>query len=257
MNSSSNNNPTGGFTPYDYSISKSPISRTYDLSYYGYDLIFNAQDMQPNTLTNIDNSASATTFGFTNTSNSPIRANNPSISSNKASMVLAGPTAKTNLDLKFELTPDMDALVHEVNIFLPFGLNIDTYDTGNPVLSSVSMTSFYEADSTPVPQLTNSFTTGFSALSAPGTQIFVVNETVNPYQLVLQKGKSIIIELKTVANFGTGNTTGHAGLFQDCSYGKQLSTPAPIYYYPASLFFHVHPTTSHVNPMYITGQLTP
>ena len=247
----------GFFTPKDYQIESGAIKRVYDLSYYGYDLIFNAQDMQPNTLTNIDNSASATSFKFAQTSSSPIRGNNPSVLSNKASMVLAGPTAKTDLDLKFEITPDMDALVHECNLFLPFGFNIDTYDTGNPVLSSVSVTSFYENDNTPIPQLTNTFNTGFSALSAPGTQIFVVNVTINPYGLVLQKGKSVIVEVKTVSNFGTGNTTGHAGLFQDCSYGKQLSTPAPIYYYPSSMFFHIHPTTSHVNPQYITGQFTP
>src|SRR5579872_6062820 len=111
----------GFFTPADYQIESGAIKRVYDLSYYGYDLIFNAQDMQPAVLTNIDNSASATSFKFAQTSSSPIRGNNPSVLSNKASMVLAGPTAKTDLDLKFEITPDMDALVHETNLFLPFG----------------------------------------------------------------------------------------------------------------------------------------
>jgi len=246
-----------GFKPVDYSIDPGAIKRVYDLSYYGYDLIFNAQDMQPTALTNIVNSATATTFKFAQTASSPIRGNNPSVLSNKDSLILAGPAAKTDLDIKFEITPDMDALIHEVNLFLPFALNIDTYDTGNPVLSSVSITSTYESDSTPIPQLTNTFTTGNSALSAAGTQVFVVNVTINPYGLVLQKGKSLIVELKTVSNFGTGNTTGHAGLLQDCSYGKQLSPAQPIYYYPASMFFHVHPTTSHVNPSYITGEITP
>jgi len=247
----------GFFTPKDYQIQSGPIARTYDLSYYGYDLYFKCQQVNPNTLTNIDNSATGTTFGFVNTTNLPMRANQNVLLSNKASMVLAGPTAKTDLNVKFEVTPDMDALVHEVNINVAFGLNIDTYDTGNPVLSAVSLTSSYEDTGEIIPQLTNAFTTGFSALSAAGTQIFIVNATINPYQLVLQKARSLLLNFKTVSNFGTGNTTGHAGLFQDFSYGKQLATPAPIYYYPSDIFFHIHPTTSHVNPQYISGQYTP
>ena len=253
----SSSGSTGFFTPADYQIEHGLIKRVYDLSYYGYDLIFNTQDMQPNTLTNVVNSATATTFKFAQTASSPIRGNNPCLLSNKDSLVLAGPTAKTDLDVKLEITPDMDALVHEVNLYLPFGLNIDTYDSGSPTINSVTINCFYENDSTPIPQLTNTFTPAFTALSAAGTQVFVVNVTINPYGLVLLKGKSVIMELKTACNFGTGNTTGHAGLFQDCSYGKQISPAAPIYYYPASAFFHVHPTTSHVNPQLITGQYTP
>lgn len=247
----------GFFTPKDYQIESGPIKRVYDLSYYGMDLIFNTQQVNPNTLTNVDNSATATTFKFANATNLPIRANTPVLLSNKASMVLAGPTAKTDLDVKFELTPDMDALVHEVNLNIAFGLNIDTYDTGNPVLSSVSLTSTYEDTGDPIPQLTNAWNTGFSALGAAGTQIFILNVTINPYQLVVQKARSILLEFKTVSNFGTGNTTGHAGMFQDFSYGKQLATAAPLYYYPSNVFFHIHPTTSHVNPQYISGQYTP
>ena len=247
-----------GFTPADFGLSTGQVQRVYDTSYYGYDLIFNLQQMNPTVLTNITNSASATTFTFLETSPVPIRGNNPSVLSNKDSVVLAGPTAKTDLDVKFEVTPDMDALVHEVNLFVPFSLNIDTYDTGNPVLTSVSLTTSYEDTGEVIPQLTNAWPTGYSALSAPGTQIFVVDTTTNPYGLVLQKGRSIILELKTVSNFGTGNTTGHAGLLQDCSYGKQISPAVPIYYYPASAFFHIHPTTSHANPNYVGGQgLTP
>src|SRR5689334_7350564 len=93
-----------GFTPIDYSIDPGKIKRVYDLSYYGYDLIFNAQDMQPTVLTNITNSAAATSRKFAQTSSSPIRANNPTLSSNKDSLVLAGPAAKTDLDIKFEVT---------------------------------------------------------------------------------------------------------------------------------------------------------
>ena len=139
---------------------------------------------------------------------------------------------------------------------MPFGLNIDTYDTGSPTINFVTITTTYEDTGEVIPKLTNSFTPSFTALSATGTQVFVVNNTLNPF-IVLQKGRSIVIEMQTNCNFGTGNTTGHAGLFQDCSYGKQLSPAQPIYYYPASIFAHVHPTTSHVNPQYITGELTP
>lgn len=247
---------SGFFGPKDYQIAPGPIQRVYNLSYYGYDVIFNAQQMNPATITNIINSATATTFTFAQTASVPIRSNNPSVLSNKDSLVLASPAAKTDLDVKFEITPDMDALIHEVNLFLPFALTIGTYDTGNPVLNSVSMNTYYEASGIPIPQLTNTWTTGLSALSAAGTQVFVVNVTSNPF-IVVQKGQSIVIELKTSSSFGTGNTTGFAGLLQDCSYGKQISPAAPLYYYPASIFMHVHPTTSHVNPQYITGDITP
>ena len=125
----------GFFTPKDYQIQGGPIARTYDLSYYGKDLYFKCQQVNPNTLTNVDNSASATSFKFQNGTNLPMRANQNVLLSNKASMVLAGPTAKTDLDVKFELTPDMDALVHEVNINMAFGLNIDTC-VGNVVWKS-------------------------------------------------------------------------------------------------------------------------
>lgn len=242
------------FTPDDFKLSKGEVQRVYDTSYYGYDLIFNLHQMNPVVLTNVVNSAAATTFTFVNTTNMPIRGNNPSLLSNKDSIIVAGPTAKTDLDVIFEVTPDMDALVHEVNLLIPVALNIDTYDSGNPVLNSVSLTTTYENTGEIITQLTNTWTTGLSALSAPGCQIFVVNVTINPYGLTLLKGRSILLEIKTSSSFGTGNTTGHAGLCQDISYGKQISPAAPIYYYPASFFAHIHPPTSHTNPNYVGGE---
>lgn len=245
------------FTVEDYQISRGPIQRVYDLSYYGFDGIFNLHQMNPATITNVTNSATATVYNFLNATNVPIRLNNPCLLSNKDSIVLAGPAAKTNLNVSFEVTPDMDALIHEVNLLIPFGLTIGTYDTGSPTINSCAMTTTYEDTGEVIPKLTNTFTpSGLSALGATGTQVFVVNDTINPF-ITVQKGRSILITLTTSCNFGTGNTTGFAGIFQDLSYGKQISPAAPIYYYPASMFVHIHPTTSHVNPLYITGGITP
>lgn len=247
--------PGSGYN-YDLDVTH-PIQRVYDMSYYGYDYTFYPLDPNPSLVTTVTNStatrgavaASSNTPSATQTAN-PITANWDLIYSNTDSLALLGPANNTDLNVNFELTPDMTALVHEVNFNMWFAMNVSAYTSGAPNMTAVGFKVTYEDTGEVIGAAT--FPTGFSALGSAIAQIYNMNVTIPKPFIVLQE-RSLLFNFTTTSTT-TGTNTRQLGILQSCTYGKMPTTAIPMLQSPSLVRLHIHPTVAHVNPNLISGQ---
>lgn len=243
---------------YNYNLDVTePVKRVYDMSYYGHDYTFYPLDPSPSLVTTITNSTA--TRGAVNTSSNtasatqsaqPITAMWDLIFSNTDNIALLGPANNTDLNTSFQLTPDMTALVHEVNFNVWFGMNVSAWTSGAPNLTAVGFTVSYQDTGEVIG--TGNFPTGFSALGATGAQIYNMNITI-PKPFIVTQERTLLFNF-TTTSVTTGTNTRQLGICSAVSYGKQLGTAIPLMVQASCVRLHIHPTVSHVNPNFISGQ---
>lgn len=243
---------------YNYSFNNNePIQRVYDLSYYGYDLTIYPLDPNPATVTAITNSTAtraAANDSTTTPAGSPISTGWDLILSNTDTIPLLSGAADTDLNVTFQFVPDMTALVHEVNFNVWFGMAVTAFTSGTATLSNVAVKISYQDTGEIVGNgigVANA-NTGLAALASAVGTLFNFNATISKPFIVLQE-RTLLFNFTTTSS-KTGTNTRQVGICSMGSFGKQLATAAPLMYTPSAVRLHIHPTVTHVNPNFVSGQ---
>lgn len=251
---------TSAYSP-NYALENSYTARTaqgvYDLSYYGHDLRF---QLEKPGLTAQSITYSTATFGrshdddFTpNASGSvayrPLILDPARILSNVDQGFILHEGNDTAFNMDYILHADMTAAIHQIRLSMAFGLNVSAYSAGNFAINSVTFTlnTYQNAQQptqgnvgTPVviePE------TAFSALTATGTQIFIIQHDLDVPRLLWQDQP---LTLNITVNETTGTGTRQVGLVP---LWPMFAASGNKMYYESEMQAHIHPLPQHINDL--------
>ena len=152
----------------------------------------------------------------------------------------------TAFDRIYTFEPDMTAMIYKASIKMAFALNVSAYTTGSFDLTSVKFTIKQSLDSQTT-QLIDNFVLDatLTALTATGTQIFVIVADRHYTNFEAIKGRPITIQITVNETTGTG--TRQIGImpcfpFQAAAIIKPVTSSV--------LSLHVHPTLDHAFPIF-------
>ena len=147
----------------------------------------------------------------------------------------------------YSFEPDMTAMIYKASIKMAFALNVSAYTNGSSDIDSVSFIIKQSLDSTMTEKIDEfTVTATLTALTATGTQIFVIVADRHYTNFKAVKGRPITIQI-IVNETQSGTNTRQVGImpcfpFQAAAILKPVTT---------SVFsVHVHPTLDHAFPVF-------
>lgn len=152
----------------------------------------------------------------------------------------------TAFDRIYVFEPDMTAFVYKASIKAAFALNVSAFTTGSFDMTSVRFQIKQSIDSD-ITEKIDDFTLEptLTALTATGTQIFIVVADRHYSNFKAIKGRPITIQISIAETTGTG--TRQVGImpcfpFQAAAILKPVTTSV--------ISLHVHPTLDHAFPVF-------
>ena len=147
----------------------------------------------------------------------------------------------------YVLEPDMTAFIYKASIKMAFSLNVSAFTNGSRDLESVQFIIKQSLDDNTTELIDNfSIPATLTALTATGTQIFVIVADRHYTNFKARKGRPITVQI-IVTTGGSGTNTFQVGMmpcfpFQAAAILKPITTSV--------MSFHVHPSLDHAFPVF-------
>jgi len=147
----------------------------------------------------------------------------------------------------YSFEPDMTAYIYKASIKMAFGLNVSAFTNGSRDITGVRFVINQILDSERTEKIDDfTVTATLAALTATGTQIFIIVADRHYTNFKAVKGRPITIQI-IVEESGSGTNTRQVGIlpcfpFQAAAILKPVTTSV--------LSVHVHPTLDHAFPVF-------
>ena len=153
----------------------------------------------------------------------------------------------TTFDRIYAFEPDMTAMVYKISMKAAFALNVSAFTNGSSDIDSVRVIIKQQVNSELTENLDDFVIPAtLTALTATGTQIFIILADRHYSNFKVQKGRPVTIQIVVNEN-QSGTNTRQVGLmpcfpFQAAAILKPVTT--------SSITMHIHATLDHAFPIF-------
>lgn len=160
-----------------------------------------------NTNSFVDSSRTTRTYNL-NDSDIPI------IASSGDTLDLDNEGDNTAFNENFALHPRRGFRLNQIFLNFAIGFNVSAYTDGSPSLTSLTYQVFHWTAGAQIPLhgSVRSFTTGFTALSATGTQVYVVRDFMPLSGVMISENDQLAVNITTAGTAGGGTNTRQEGI---------------------------------------------